>query len=185
MTASWACAPTRWPWHLETDQLTIEPLHQQMIPDVIALMELGEPFITARTYSDYWLYATLFSSTCPVAIIDGQVVGTVIAFRSQDDPSEVYVQDVMTHPDHRRRGITRRLMARVLERAREMGCGRIFLTSEPHNQAAHRAWVALGFGSVSGDRTVDGVPVITDFKGPGKTRAVYELTIARSPGTVE
>ncbi|WP_405181044.1 GNAT family N-acetyltransferase [Nocardia sp. NBC_01377] len=165
--------------------MTIEPLRQQMIPDVIALMELGEPFITARTYSDYWLYATLFSSTCPVALVDGEVVGTVIAFRSQDDPSEVYVQDVMTHPDHRRRGITRQLIARVQERARAMGCCRIYLTSEPHNKAAHRAWSALGFGNVSGDRIVDGVSVITDFKGPGKARAVYELTIARSPGTAE
>ncbi|WP_405166524.1 GNAT family N-acetyltransferase [Nocardia sp. NBC_01499] len=157
--------------------MIIQPLRPQMITDVIALMQLGDPFITARTYSDYWLYATLFSSTCPVALVEGQVAGVVIAFRSQDDPSEMYVQDVMTHPGHRKRGITRGLLARVRERAVEMGCRRIYLTSEPHNSAAHQAWSALGFCNVPGDRTVDGVSVITDFKGPGKTRAVYELTI--------
>ncbi|GAA5079674.1 GNAT family N-acetyltransferase [Nocardia iowensis] len=170
-------------WHRDTGPMIIQPLRQQMIPDVIALMQRGEPFITARTYSDYWLYANLFSSTCPVAVVDGHLVGSVIAFRSQDEPGEVYVQDVMTHPNFRKRGVTRGLIAHVRERAEAMNCRRIYLTSEPHNSAAHRAWSALGFVNVPGDRTVDGVSVITDFKGPGKTRAVYELTISAVSGT--
>jgi GNAT superfamily N-acetyltransferase len=87
--------------------MTVVPLRQDLIPQVMDLMALGEPYITVRTASDYWLYATLFSPTCPVAVEDDRVVGAVVAFRSQDDPDEVYVQDVMTHPDHRRRGLAR------------------------------------------------------------------------------
>jgi len=85
--------------------MPITPLTVDRIPDLEKLLALGEPYIRLRDSSDYWLYATLFADTCPLAIIDGQVAGSVIAFRSQVDPSEIYLQDVMTHPGHRREGI--------------------------------------------------------------------------------
>jgi hypothetical protein len=47
---------------------------------------------------DYWLYARLFSSTCPVALLGDAVIGSVIAMHSQDEPHEVYIQDVLTPP---------------------------------------------------------------------------------------
>jgi hypothetical protein len=62
----------------------IEALRQDLIPQVRQLMELGAPYIRVRTDSDYWLYAHLFSSTCPVALIDGRVAAVVTAFRSQE-----------------------------------------------------------------------------------------------------
>ncbi|MBL0886906.1 GNAT family N-acetyltransferase [Myceligenerans sp. I2] len=140
-------------------------------------MDMGAPFITARTASDYWAYATLFSSTCPVAHVEGVLAGAVMAFRSQDDPSEVYVQDVMVHPDHQRQGITTALLGSVRAQAQEWGCRRIWLTSEPNNQAADATWRKLGWSNLSGDREVAGVQVISNFKGPGKDRAVYELLL--------
>lgn len=158
--------------------IAISPLAIPMIDDVIRLMDLGKPFIRARTASDYWAYATLFSSTCPVAHIDGDLAGAVMAFRSQDDASQIYVQDVMVHPGHRRQGITAALLDSVIRQARTWDCARLWLTSEPDNQAADAAWRALGWTNVLGDRAVDGVQVISDFKGPGKDRAVYELLLS-------
>ena len=158
--------------------MIVAPLRPEQIGEVQKLMELGEPYISARTLSDYWLYATLFSSTCPIAITDDDtVVGAVIAFQSQDDPAEVYVQDVMTHPQHRRRGIVRTLLQNVRSQAEARGCRRLYLTSEPDNRAAHASWTALGFVNVPGDHEVAGVSVISDFKGPGRDRAVYQLTL--------
>lgn len=81
--------------------MKISPLRTDLIPSVITLMELGEPYIRTRAYSDYWAYAELFSTTCLVAHTSNDIVGAVIAFRSQDNPADIYVQDVMTHPDHR------------------------------------------------------------------------------------
>lgn len=138
-------------------------------------MALGEPYVRVRTHSDYWLYSRLFSSTCPVALLDGQVTGAVIAFRSQDDPADVYIQDVTTHPDHRRKHIAARLLATVRERAIAWGCRRLYLTSEPDNTAAHATWTRLGFHNPPSDHLADGVWVTRDFKGTGKHRAVYEL----------
>lgn len=154
--------------------MLITPLDVALIPSVEALIALGEPYVRLRTTSDYWLYAELFSSTCPVAVEDNQVVGIAIAFRSQDNPSDVYIQDVMIHPNYRRRGIAQALLAGVRQRAAAWGCKRMYLTSEPENTAAHATWLALGFTNVLGDRIENGVSVITGYKGPGKHRAVYE-----------
>ncbi|MFE7802522.1 GNAT family N-acetyltransferase [Nocardia sp. NPDC057440] len=127
--------------------MIIEPLRVPLIPDVVALMELGAPYITPRTYSDYWLYSEF--------------------------------QDIMTHPEHRRRGVTRALVDDLRKQAWVWSCRRLYLTSGPGNIAAHKTWETLGFANVRGDRFIDGVSVITDYKGPGKTRAVYELVLER------
>lgn len=140
-------------------------------------MDLGAPYIRPRTLSDYWLYARLFSSTCPVATIDGTLAGAVMAFRSQEEPDEIYIQDVMTHPDFRRRGVATALVSRIIERGRVWACKRIHLTSEPENTAAQRTWETLGFQNVPGDALIGGVAVIKNYKGPGKDRAVYEFLL--------
>jgi GNAT superfamily N-acetyltransferase len=140
-------------------------------------MELGEPYIYARGLSEYWLYATLFSLTCPIATSDDGIIGAVFAFRSQDHPAEVYVQDVMIHPQHRQEGIARALLDSVRSQAEKWGCERVYLTSEPDNQPAHAAWTRLGFVNLAGDHEINGVSVTTDFKGPGRSRAVYELPL--------
>ncbi|MEV3965223.1 GNAT family N-acetyltransferase [Nocardia sp. NPDC050193] len=158
--------------------MIITPFQPEHIGDVRRLMQLGEPYISARTLSDYWLYATLFSTTCPVAISpDETIAGAVIAFRSQDDPADVYIQDVMVHPQYRRRRIAHALLGSVRSRAKAWDCRRLYLTSEPHNRAAHASWVALGFENVVGDHEVDGISVTADFKGPGRDRAVYALAL--------
>ncbi len=154
--------------------MTIEWLSVPRIGEVIALVGTGVPYVAPRTRSDYWLYATLFSTTCPLAVVEGQVVGAVIAFRSQDHPEDIYLQDVVTHPSHRRRGITRALIDTIAERGRLWGCQRLYLTCAPDNHNAQKAWTTLGFRNLPGDRTIDAVSVITDVKGPGATRAVYE-----------
>lgn len=157
--------------------MKIIALNQDLTEQTRQLMTLGAPYISARTPSDYWLYARLFSSTCPVAVVDEQVVGAVIAFRSQDDPDESYVQDVMTHPGHRGQSIATGLLQAVRDRAVAWGCRRIYLTSEPDNTAGHAAWTSMGFANVPGYYTVDGVQVTAGFKGPGKDRAVYQLML--------
>lgn len=155
--------------------MIVVPFRPEMISQVMGLMALGQPHITVRAESDYWLYATLFSSTCPVAVDEDGVVAAIIAFRSQDHPEQVYVQDVATHPDHRREGLSRALVAALREQARRWGCTQVYLTSEPDNTAAHAAWLALGFVNRPGDYSINGVQVIADYKGPGRDRAVYDL----------
>jgi GNAT superfamily N-acetyltransferase len=159
--------------------MIVTPLRQDLIDQVHDLMTLGEPYIRVRTHSDYWLYARLFSTTCPVALLDGRLIGAVIAFRSQDDPDEVYIQDVITHPDQRGQHVASRLLATIREKAASWGCHRMYLTSEPDNTTAHATWTRLGFENPPSDRLVNDVWVTTDFKGPGKDRAVYQLRLVQ------
>ncbi|SFE68234.1 Acetyltransferase (GNAT) family protein, partial [Actinopolyspora alba] len=105
------------------------------------------------------------------------VLGAVIAFRSQDHPENLYIQDVITAPDHRRQGISTALLQAVRDTGRRFGCQRLYLTSEPDNTAAHDTWIHMGFVNVPGDHTVNGVEIISDYKGAGKHRAVYELRL--------
>jgi len=156
--------------------MIIKPLRVEHIGAVEHLVGLGGPYVRPRTPSDYWLYAALFSCTCPVAFDDQKLAGVVIAFRSQNKPDDVYVQDVVTHPARRRGGIARALLDVVRQQAITWGCRRLYLTSEPDNHAARATWLSLGFTNVPGDRTVDGVSVVSNYKGPGKHRAVYEVT---------
>jgi len=160
------------------DDMIIAPLQVPLIAAVEHLIGLEAPYARARTPSDYWLYAELFSSTCPVAIDNEQVIGAVIALRSQDKPDDVYVQDVVTHPARRPRGVARFLLDSVRQQAATWRCRRLYLTSEPDNHAARATWLSLGFRNVPGDHAVNGVSVISDYKGPGKDRAVHELTFA-------
>jgi GNAT superfamily N-acetyltransferase len=158
--------------------MKISPLNQHDIPEVMELMGLGAPYIRPRTSSDYWLYAALFSTTCPIARHDGQLVGAIMAFRSQDNPDDVYVQDVITHPTHRRTGITTELLATVRERSQALGARRLYLTSEPENTPAHITWTQRGVTNIPGDQTINNLSVISDYKGPGKHRAIYELLLS-------
>lgn len=112
-----------------------------------------------------------------MALADNRVVGAVVAFRSQDDPGDVYVQDVATHPEHRQRGVARTLLATIRKVATGWGCARLYLTSEPDNAAAHAVWRSMGFVNLPGDRNVAGISVTTNFKGPGRDRAVYQLAL--------
>ncbi|WP_335989941.1 GNAT family N-acetyltransferase [Glycomyces sp. MUSA5-2] len=144
------------------------------------LMAAGAPFVRARDDSDYWLYATHFADTCPVVLDDeGVVVAAAIAVQSQTRPGEIYLQDLMVDAGHRRQGMARMLVGQLRAVAAERGCTRITLTSAPENHVAHRAWMRLGFTNRPGDQvTAEGVEVITDFKGVGKHRAVYDLDLA-------
>jgi ribosomal protein S18 acetylase RimI-like enzyme len=157
--------------------MRIVALNDEVLAAVEELMAQGEPYVRARTSSDYWLYQTLFSTTCPVALDDGNVVGVVIAMRSQDDPDDVYVQDVMVHRRHRRRGIASALLRQVIDQAARWKCRRIYLTSEPQNSAAAATWQRLGFRNIAGDKELNGVQVISGYKGPGKDRAVFQLDL--------
>ena len=153
------------------------PLRHSIVPAVEELISLGAPYVRLRSSSDYWLYAELFSSTCPVVLDNDRVAGVIIAFRSQTHPDDIYIQDVMIHPRYRRQGIASLLLDDIRRQATVWGCKRLYLTSEPENTAAHAAWLSRGFTNVPGDQIVNGVSVISDYKGRGKHRAVYELTV--------
>jgi ribosomal protein S18 acetylase RimI-like enzyme len=147
--------------------------------DVEALVDLftvSGPFVSARTASDYWLYARLFSPTCLcVRGDDGRPVAAVLAFPDQSPGvDEIYIQDVAVHPEHRRLGYGELLLDELHRRATDWGVTRIWLTSEPANTGAIRLWAKFGYENPPADYQEADVWLTRDLKGPGRDRAVFE-----------
>ena len=82
-----------------------------------------------------------------VAVADGQVVGFVSAVHYvHPDKSgpQLWVNEIAVAPPYQGKGIGRRLMERILERGRELGCRQAWLGTEPSNTAARRCYAAAG-----------------------------------------
>jgi GNAT superfamily N-acetyltransferase len=84
-----------------------------------------------------------------VAEVEGQLVGVcqLIVFRHLQNRGGLCaeVESVHVHPDQRRHGIGAVLMGVAVQRARELGCYRVQLTSNVARPEAHRFYERLGF----------------------------------------
>jgi aminoglycoside 6'-N-acetyltransferase I len=82
-----------------------------------------------------------------VALEDGQLVGFISAVHYvHPDKSrpQLWINEVAVAPPYRRQGIGRRLMERLLDRGRELGCRQAWLGTDRSNTAARRLYAAAG-----------------------------------------
>lgn len=82
------------------------------------------------------------ASRCWVAEIDGKVVGTIVAWLIVD---EVHVATIATHPDFRRLGVARKLLAHTLQHLKEEGAQSSFLEVRASNFAAQEMYRKFGY----------------------------------------
>lgn len=88
------------------------------------------------------------ASRCWVAVLDGAIVGMIVVWLIAD---EAHVATLATHPDHRRQGIARRLLAHVLRQMIQEGARSSFLEVRESNVAAQEMYRTFGY-QVSGRR---------------------------------
>jgi ribosomal protein S18 acetylase RimI-like enzyme len=82
----------------------------------------------------------------------GQVVGSAQLYIMTDERHPVpvgNVQNVWTHENYRRQGISRRIMTQLHETARRAGCSEIVLTSNPTRVAARNLYESMGYRMVT------------------------------------
>lgn len=77
---------------------------------------------------------------------DGTILGmsTLVAFRIPTG-KRAFIEDVTVDEAGRRRGVGTALTMAMLDRARELGCKTVDLTSRPSREAANRLYQQLGF----------------------------------------
>jgi GNAT superfamily N-acetyltransferase len=78
-----------------------------------------------------------------VAEVDGEVVGLahIIIHRSTSRAADVcYLQDLFTDPARRGQGVARALIEAVYQRARELGCCRVYWQTKADNTVARRLY---------------------------------------------
>lgn len=85
------------------------------------------------------------ASRCWVAEVDGRVVGMIIAWLLVD---EAHIATIATHPDHRRRGIARKLLMHALRYMSREGAVTSFLEVRESNTAAQEMYRRFGYEQV-------------------------------------
>lgn len=111
----------------------------------------------------------------------GYLLGLVSSAKGDDGRPWAYVHMVAVRRSHRRRGLAEALYDRFFEHARRRGCSKVRATASPHNRQSFAFHTAIGMTPV--DRgTVNGVPVVPDYFGPGKPRVVFEKPLEAADG---
>ena len=81
-----------------------------------------------------------------VALDAGLVVGMAsgVHYVHPDKPPELWVNEVAVAPTHRGRGVARRMLETLFERARTLVCHGAWVATEPTNNLARRLYAAVG-----------------------------------------
>jgi len=81
------------------------------------------------------------------AALDGdRLVGfaSALHYVHPDKPNELWINEVGVAPDYQMRGIGRRLVKRLLDHGRELGCREAWVLTEHPNQAARALYRSAG-----------------------------------------
>jgi ribosomal protein S18 acetylase RimI-like enzyme len=98
-----------------------------------------------------------------IADDDGEVIGFLLGFVAPGVPRVAYIHLVGIHPEHRRRGVGKRLYEVFTERARAAGASRIKAITNVGNEGSIDFHRALGFHVVED----------ADYAGPNRPRVVF------------
>ncbi|WP_242578637.1 GNAT family N-acetyltransferase [Streptomyces sp. MST-110588] len=86
-------------------------------------------------------------------------------------------------PELRGRGVARGLYTEFIDRAAAAGRREVRAITSPANTGSIAFHQAMGFVLEEGDREVDGLPVHTDYDGPGQDRVCFRKRITARPAT--
>jgi ribosomal protein S18 acetylase RimI-like enzyme len=96
---------------------------------------------SAYTRDPAGLHRAVCNSTCVISAWEGdQLIGLVRALT--DEVAILYVQDILVHPEHQRRGIARRLLTDLLDRYSHVRA-KVLLTDDEGRQK--RFYESMGF----------------------------------------
>lgn len=118
------------------------------------------------------LFFRYFSGTSFAAEEDGRLVAFLVGVVGSP-AEEAYIHFVGVHPEHRSRGLGRRLYGMFFDEARRRGCRSVRAVTSPVNKGSIGFHASMGFGIMEGDGTHDGVSIHYDYDGDGKDRVVF------------
>lgn len=124
------------------------------------------------------LFLQFFSSTSLVLEDEAGIRAFLVGFYAADNDDEAYIHFVGVDPTLRGQGAARRLYETFFQRATEAGRTEVRAITSPANTGSIAFHQAMGFILESGDRVVDGLPVHSDYDGPGQDRVCFHKKIA-------
>ena len=126
--------------------VTLRPITTADLDEVMAIERASYRFPWSQNFFLQELQVACARSI--LAEINGQIVGYVLFWCL---PGAVDIHNVAVHVEHRRRGIARLLLGKVLDQAKARSTSRVMLEVRKSNLAAQKLYQSLGF-SVTGVR---------------------------------
>jgi ribosomal protein S18 acetylase RimI-like enzyme len=119
------------------------------------------------------IFFTHFRPTSFAVEQSGRVIGFLAGFVSQTDPQQAYIHFVGIHPEHRRRGLGRRLYTHFFDTVGGLGCKIVRCITSPVNRNSIAFHTRMGFKieHVAGD--CDGVPCTLNYELNGENRVLF------------
>ena len=124
--------------------VTFRFANEEDVPDVLALWQVAAEN-DARPSDDVTKTVALIhrdAEALEIAIIDGHIVGSLV---SGWDGWRAHLYRLAVHPDARRQGIGRKLLARAEIRLKSLGASRIDAMVLEHNELGQSIWTAEGY----------------------------------------
>jgi L-2,4-diaminobutyric acid acetyltransferase len=127
-----------------------------------------------ENYSEHFYKIMLryFSNSCFIADFEKNIVGFVLGFRSQVDKTKFFLWQIGVFSKYRAIEVGKKLLNRIEEAARGLGCKSIELTVDPENIPSYRFFVKNGYLNVSfkEGETIEvmGFKAVKDYYKPGR-----------------
>ncbi|EMD24185.1 GNAT family N-acetyltransferase [Amycolatopsis azurea] len=119
------------------------------------------------------LFLQFFSGTSLVTEDENGIRAFLVGFHAPGNDVEAYIHFVGVDPALRGQGTARRLYTAFFQRAAEAGRSEVRAITSPGNTGSIAFHRAMEFSLEPGDRTVDGLPVHSDYDGPGQDRVCF------------
>lgn len=135
--------------HPDASQIRLRSMRADDIPQVAALDHLSFADPWPQGSFEYELKANNYSlclvAEDPAAAEGGNIVGALVIWLIVD---EAHIATIAVHPDHRHRGIGRRLLAEGLLQAAERGAVKSLLEVRSGNTEALHLYYGFGYKAV-------------------------------------
>ncbi|MEU7169796.1 GNAT family N-acetyltransferase [Streptomyces morookaense] len=123
------------------------------------------------------LFLQFFSGTSLVLEDEAGIRAFLVGFHAADNDEEAYIHFVGVDPKLRGQGAARRLYTAFFQRAAEAGRTEVRAITSPGNTGSIAFHRAMGFTLESGDQVVDGLPLHSNYDGPGQDRVCFHKKI--------
>ncbi|MGW2231043.1 N-acetyltransferase family protein [Streptomyces formicae] len=123
------------------------------------------------------LFLQFFSRTSLVVEEDGAVRAFLVGLYSADDDHGAYIHFVGVAPELRGRGVGRTLYEEFFRAAAAAGRTEVRSITSPRNTRSIAFHRAMGFTLEPGDHEADGLPVHSDYDGPGHHRVCFRRAL--------
>ncbi|MRX55861.1 GNAT family N-acetyltransferase [Bacillus idriensis] len=130
---------------------------------------------SGRTMTDMLpkLFFDHFQDTSFIIEKNGGIIGFLIGFLSQSKKGEAYIHFVGVHPDYRKNKVGHELYEEFFKIVMKHGCHTVRCITSPVNTGSIQFHLKMGFEILSGDKTVNGIQVKTNYDGENKDRVQF------------